>query len=231
MMATMRTPTTTGQRQRGSRFFASPSRVWRRAPRWRNARPAKRVAGPKTASRIFFRAPPKTRPETATQTLGTHQETWVWAYDFAPGCAVAPNRTEEKKIENDCTRAYDAILYNTPALPEGGRWDRALQSSGLDLETRLSQAWKESSFNPSASAAPRSSALGMFQFLTGTANDVETRVWPNFVSRTTPFLTPGVTGDWRLDPVNVRKRHRYAVNQAVFWIFLIWSATKASRVA
>jgi RHS repeat-associated protein len=125
----------------------------------------------------------------------------------------ATSKTEKSKAENDCTRAYDAIVDNTPALPTGGRLDRALQSSGLDVETQLSQAWKESSFNPSASAAPRSSALGMFQILTGTARDVETRVWPNFVSRITPFA-PGVAGDWRLDPgVSAQANYVYLLDR------------------
>lgn len=65
----------------------------RRASRWQNTCPAKRVAGRKTASRKFFSRPSILRPANASQTLGTHQATWVWAYDFAPGCAVAPNNT------------------------------------------------------------------------------------------------------------------------------------------
>ena len=90
MLATTQRMTTTGPRSGGSRFFASPPCVWQRAPRSRNARPANRLAGRKTASRNFFRTPSKSRLETATQTLGTHQENYVWAYDFASGCAVAP---------------------------------------------------------------------------------------------------------------------------------------------
>ncbi|MGH8020206.1 MAG: hypothetical protein ACREIA_18395, partial [Opitutaceae bacterium] len=82
--------TTTGPRSARSRFFAC-ARAQRRAPRRRNARPAKRVAGQKTASGIFFAVPSKTHLETATQTLGTHQRNSVFAYDFASGCAVAPN--------------------------------------------------------------------------------------------------------------------------------------------
>ena len=74
-----------------SRFFASPSRVQRHGPRCRHARPANRVARPKTASRIFFAPGPKTHLANASQTLGTHQATWCWGYDFASGCAVAPN--------------------------------------------------------------------------------------------------------------------------------------------
>ena len=88
MLATMQR-TTTGPRFRGSRFFAA--RIWRRAPRWKNARPAKRVAGQKTAPRKIFSAAPKTRRENASQTLGTHQKNSVFAYDFASGCAVGPN--------------------------------------------------------------------------------------------------------------------------------------------
>jgi len=63
----------------------------RRASRWQNARPAKRVAGQKTAPRKIFSRPSILRPANATQTLGTHQANYLWAYDFASGCAVAPN--------------------------------------------------------------------------------------------------------------------------------------------
>lgn len=81
---------TSGPAHRGqSRFFAS--RIWRRAPRHHDARPENRVAGPKTAPRKIFSTTAKTHLENASQTLGTHQENYVWAYDFASGCAVAPN--------------------------------------------------------------------------------------------------------------------------------------------
>jgi len=90
MLATTQRMTTTSPRSARSRFFAC-SRAQRRAPRLRNARPAKRVAGQKTASRIFFRTAPKTRQENVTQTLGTHQENWFCGYDFALGYTVAPN--------------------------------------------------------------------------------------------------------------------------------------------
>jgi hypothetical protein len=73
--------------QGGSRFFASPPR----ALRHRHARPAKRLAGQKTAPGIFFAAPPKTHRETPSQSLGTHQESVTYVFVFAPGCAVAPN--------------------------------------------------------------------------------------------------------------------------------------------
>ena len=77
-----------GPEYRGqSRFFASPPR----APRHWNPRPEKRVAGRKTAPGIFLSATPKPHPEAAAQSLGTHQENWVFAYDFASGCAVDPN--------------------------------------------------------------------------------------------------------------------------------------------
>ena len=81
-------PRTNGPAHRGqSCFFASPSR----APRHRHSRPVKRLAGRKTAPGIFFAAPPKTRPETPSQSLGTHQESTTYVFVFVPGCAVAPN--------------------------------------------------------------------------------------------------------------------------------------------
>jgi hypothetical protein len=82
---------TSGPAHRGqSRFFACP-RAQRIAPRFRHSRPAKRTAGRKTAPGIFFAPAPKTHPEIASQTLGTHQESATYVFVFVPGCAVAPN--------------------------------------------------------------------------------------------------------------------------------------------
>ena len=83
-------PRTTGPAHLSGSRFAS----CRRAPRFRNTRPAKRVAGQKTASRNFFRATPKPRRETAPQATGTHLESRTYRYVFAPGCVVAPNSGE-----------------------------------------------------------------------------------------------------------------------------------------
>ena len=80
-------PRTTGPAHLSGSRFAS----CRRAPQSRNTRPAKRVAGRKTAPRIFFRATPKPRQETAPQVTGTHLESRSYRYVFAPGCVVAPN--------------------------------------------------------------------------------------------------------------------------------------------
>jgi len=118
MLATTQRMTTTGPRSGGSRFFASP----RRAPRSRNAPPEKRGAGRKTASRKFFSAPPTSRPENSTQTLGTHQRNSVWAYDFALGCAVAPNSSAETVVlgadlnynKSDTSAWFNANYANTP---------------------------------------------------------------------------------------------------------------------
>jgi hypothetical protein len=81
-------PRTSGPAHHGpSRFFASPPR----APRSRHARPAKRVAGQKTASRNFFSAAPKTCPEIAPQVTHTHQESLTYVFVFVSGCVSAPN--------------------------------------------------------------------------------------------------------------------------------------------
>jgi len=83
MTAAFQPPRTAPARSPGSRFLASPCR--------RNARAANRLAGPKTAPGIFFSAPPKTRRETPSQSLGTHQESATYVFVFASGCAVGPN--------------------------------------------------------------------------------------------------------------------------------------------
>jgi len=70
----------------GSRFASC-----RHAQRFRNTRPAKRVAGQKTASRNFFRAPPKPRRENRSQVTGTHLESRTYRYVFVSGCVVAPD--------------------------------------------------------------------------------------------------------------------------------------------
>jgi hypothetical protein len=54
---------------------------------------ANRLTGSKTASRIFFADPPKARPVLPSQVTETHLESVTYIFDFAPGCAVAPNST------------------------------------------------------------------------------------------------------------------------------------------
>ena len=63
-------------------------------------RPAKRVAGQKTASRNFFRAPSKPRRETAPQVSGTHLESRSYRYVFVSGCVVAPNNAVDTALMN-----------------------------------------------------------------------------------------------------------------------------------
>jgi len=65
----------------------------RRASRWQNARPANRLAGQKNASRNFFSRPSILRPALLPQVPETHQESVTYVFDFAPGCAVAPNKS------------------------------------------------------------------------------------------------------------------------------------------
>ncbi len=115
--------TTTSPRSARSRL-ASSSCI-RRCPTSRqNTRPAKRVAGQKTAPRIFFAAPSKTHPETATQSVGTHLESVTYVYDFAPGCAVAPNS------EVGGARGLFSRLFG-PATPP------TINSAGVSVTTQL----------------------------------------------------------------------------------------------
>ena len=103
-------PRTNGPAHRGqSRFFASPPR----APRHRHARPAKRLAGQKTAPGIFFAAPPKTHPETVTQVTNTHQESTTYVFVFAPGCAVAPNNAGASGNSSGVTFGF-GVTANVP---------------------------------------------------------------------------------------------------------------------
>lgn len=79
----------------------------------RRARPAHRVAGQKLASGIFLSAPPETRPASRTLTLGTHQENLLCSYDFASGCAVAPNTADYSKYRIPTTPLLDLIPWGT----------------------------------------------------------------------------------------------------------------------
>lgn len=102
-----------------SRFFACP-RARRHAPRFRTARPEKRLAGPKTAPRKIFSAPSKTRPENTSQTLGLHQENYVWAYDFASGCAVSSNSVTLQRVGEgvgDVTQRTYVVNFATTQSP------------------------------------------------------------------------------------------------------------------
>lgn len=116
MTAAFQPPRTAPARPAGSRFFASPPR----APRHRHARPAKRLAGQKTAPGIFFAAPPKTHPETVTQVTNTHQESATYVFVFVPGCAVAPNNAGQwqEGLYGDTAYAGNPAIYGgSPASP------------------------------------------------------------------------------------------------------------------
>jgi len=81
-------PTTTGPRSGGSRFFASPPRTCRISHSRQTSRPAKRIAGRKTAPGIFLRTTPKTHPANLPQVTETHQENSVTYYGIVLGCVV-----------------------------------------------------------------------------------------------------------------------------------------------
>ncbi len=108
---------------------------------------------------------------------------------------------------NDCEKMYCALGGAFPALGDNGRLSNARDKSGMDpLATMLSLAWKESSFHPGA-ANPRSTARGLYQILNGTKDDIEDRVWPEFVGGDDfppyPPSDPDTgqpTDDWRYDP-------------------------------
>jgi hypothetical protein len=102
--------------------------------------------------------------------------------------------------ENDCSGVLESLVGGIPALPDGGRLDKARQQSGLDYLTMIAQAYKESTFNPNA-AAPNSTAVGLWQTLEPTAQDIQNRVWPNFVSKDNWPVPAGANfADYRTDP-------------------------------
>ena len=84
----------------------------------------------------------------------------------------------EQGCENDCEGVVSAIVGNMPALKEGGRLANARDKSGFDWLALVAKAWKESKFDPNAANAS-SSAVGLFQILAPTADDIQDRVWPH----------------------------------------------------
>ena len=102
-----------------------------------------------------------------------------------------------------CSQTLQAIVDNRPALPPNGRLAKALSGSGLDGPvTLLCIAYKESRFDPKA-ANPGSTAQGLFQFLAGTADDIQDRVVKNFLAPGTTIPTVPAGGrfaDHRDDP-------------------------------
>jgi hypothetical protein len=91
--------------------------------RARNARPAKCVAGSKTASRKIFSAPSNPRLENAPQVTNTHQESVTYVFDFASGCVVAPNKWPEskcKELAGKIASAQGALNQSLDAM-NGGR--------------------------------------------------------------------------------------------------------------
>lgn len=91
-------PRTSGPARRGQSRFAPPSRTCRRGPHSWTARPANRLAAQKTAPGIFLAPARKTRHETVSLTLGTHQESSTYVFVFAPGCVVVPNSGDHAAV-------------------------------------------------------------------------------------------------------------------------------------
>ncbi len=123
-------PRTSGPARRGQSRFAPPSRTCRRDPsRW-TARPANRLAGRKTAPGIFLAPAPKTRQETVSLSLGTHQESSTYVFVFAPGCVVAPNGALGEAGSVGTTGPWPNQDPARPDSAHSGRW--LSQSSGSD---------------------------------------------------------------------------------------------------
>ena len=110
-------PRTSGPARRGQSRFAPPSRTCRRDPHRWTARPANRLAGQKTAPGIFLAPARKTRQETVSLTLGTHQESSTYVFVFAPGCAVAPNSTGYGAPGADCSIKAVQAAQRAAGLP------------------------------------------------------------------------------------------------------------------
>jgi hypothetical protein len=93
----------------------------RRASRWQNARPANRLAGPKTASRKFFSRPSILRPELLPQVTETHQESLTYVFVFVSGCVVAPNNAGNPNwtAQDRLAAGYAKAVYGQDGVTGG----------------------------------------------------------------------------------------------------------------
>jgi len=118
-------PTTTGPRSGGSRFFASPPRTCRISHSRQTSRPAKRIAGRKTAPGIFLRTTPKTHPANLPQVTETHQENSVTYYGIVLGCVVDPNSGD--------ANAGSGNSKTTTAITGKGATGAGTETTGVNL--------------------------------------------------------------------------------------------------
>lgn len=79
-------------RQNALAFFPLAACLLRRAPR-RNLAPPKPPRGSKNRVCFFCETTTDARPGNSLQVAGTYQENATYVYNFASGCAVAPNKT------------------------------------------------------------------------------------------------------------------------------------------
>ena len=86
--------TTTGPRSGGSRFFASPSRAWHRAPRSHHPRPAHRRVSRKLAPGFFRSDSAPHARQVAAQAADERPACTIFSYQTTSGCAVGPNSVD-----------------------------------------------------------------------------------------------------------------------------------------
>lgn len=124
----------------------------------RTPRPANRLPRPKTAPGVFWRHSPQTRPMRSTQAAESHQEKWVFRYELAPGCAVAPNSTVSVTVQS----------YIAASEVDGFLGDGHGPTSSPSDEYRTSSTLTFDPSDPSSSAVLMSST-GTTVFLPGLA--------------------------------------------------------------
>lgn len=121
-----------------------------------------------------------------------------------------------------------ALVSNAPPLPDNpDRLKRALAAmtaTAVDMHTTLFViAFHESSFDPNM-VNPHSSATGLFQILSGTADDIQDRIVTNFMPSGTTI--PGLAAGQRL------RDHRTNTRSAVFgaYVYLLDRVASANDV-
>jgi len=138
MLATTQRMTTTGPRSGGSRFFASPSRTWPRAPRSHATRPAHRSASRKLASGFLRSAPTPHARKVAAQAADERPACTIFSYQTVLGCAVAPNTGGEYKPPE----LQHVATGGNPFTWIADDWSAAGQGAVSNLSVTAGAGWR-----------------------------------------------------------------------------------------
>lgn len=141
----------------------------------RTPRPANRLPRPKTAPGVFWRHSPQTRPMRSTQAAESHQEKWVFRYELAPGCAVAPNSagaTTSIPVAGAFTLTADNVDNIIDAIGLGG--DALKTAAGESVLGTAGEVLSNGATLFSLGNTAVQTGLGNMSYTEATVNVVET---------------------------------------------------------